>query len=192
MNASFITSAVIPSQYPVHSLPEIAFAGRSNVGKSSLINTLVERKGLAKVGQTPGKTRLINFFNVEDKLVFVDLPGYGYAAVSKNEKKKWGQMIETFFNTRRTLSACVLLVDIRRVPSEDDMAMLHWFNHFSVKTVIAVTKVDKVSGNELAKQTAVICKTLGVEKEDLVHFSSQTRKGRDQLWERINAASNLG
>jgi len=139
-SAEFVTSAVKPSQYPPAVLPEIAFAGRSNVGKSSLINTLVNRKRLVKTSSTPGRTQLINFFNINEKFSFVDIPGYGYAKVPASVKKKWGPMIETYITTRKTLKGVVLIMDLRRTPGPEEMNMLDWLNHYDIPSVPVLTK----------------------------------------------------
>jgi GTP-binding protein len=132
LNADYLKSAYYPKDYPETDLPEIAFVGRSNVGKSSMINTLLGRKKLVKVSQKPGKTRSINWFTVEDKLLFVDLPGYGYAKVSKKDRQLWGQIIETYLKERTNLKACVLIYDIRRKPSEEDLNMLEWLKYYNI------------------------------------------------------------
>lgn len=185
MKTEFIKSAREPKQYPVTEYPEIAFVGRSNVGKSSMMNTLLGSKSLVKVGKTPGKTRLVNFFLVQDKLMLVDLPGYGYAKVSKEEKKQWGETIENYLTDRTQLIACVLILDIRRDPNEDDLGMLFWFNHYSINTIIALTKCDKLSNNQSASRLAAISKQLNMSKDNFVLFSSLTGKGKDEIWNRI-------
>jgi len=185
MRAEFLTSAKEPKGYPETELPEVAFAGRSNVGKSSMINTLLGTKKLVKVGKTPGKTRLVNFFTVDDRLMLVDLPGYGFAKVSKAEKAQWGETIENYFTERTQLSACVLILDIRRDPNDDDLSMLYWLSHYRVKKIIALTKCDKLSNNQQASRLAKISKQLNLPREDFVLFSSLTRKGKDAVWEKI-------
>lgn len=189
MEAEFIISAASPAQFPPTSFPETAFAGRSNVGKSSMINKLLERKKLVKVGNTPGKTRLINFFKVEDRLIFADLPGYGYAAVSKAERRSWGKLVEAYFAKRRQLSLCVLLLDIRRIPNEDDMLMLSAMRDSSIKTIAVLTKADKLSNNETAKQAKTISCVTGIDITRLILFSSVTGRGRDEVWNEINATA---
>ncbi len=185
MKAEFIKSAREPQQYPVTEFPEIAFAGRSNVGKSSMINTLLGTRKLVKVGKTPGKTRLVNFFLVQDTFMLVDLPGYGYAKVSKEEKKQWGETIENYLTERTQLVACVLILDIRRDPNEDDLGMLFWFQHFYLRTIVALTKCDKLSNNQAASRLAAISKQLNIAREDFILFSSLTGKGKDEVWKRI-------
>jgi len=190
MKAEFVTSAKEPKGYPETEFPEIAFAGRSNVGKSSMINTLLGTKKLVKVGKTPGKTRLVNFFLVDDKLMLVDLPGYGFAKVSKSEKAQWGETIENYFTERTQLTACVLILDIRRDPNDDDLGMLYWLQHYNVKALVALTKSDKLSNNQQASRLANISKQLHIPKEDFILFSSLTRKGKDVVWEKIEELSS--
>ena len=184
-SAEFVTSAVQPSQYPPLDLPEIAFAGRSNVGKSSLINTLVNRKRLVKTSSTPGRTQLINFFVINGSFTFVDLPGYGYAKVPLSVKKKWGPMIETFLLTRKTLKGVVLIMDIRRTPGLEERNFIDWFSSFNILTVLVTTKVDKVSKTKLIKQRIAIAKELFVDKNVLIPFSIKTRQGKDELWSAV-------
>lgn len=184
--ADIYATAVAPSQYPETGLPEIAFAGRSNVGKSSLINSLVNRKALARTSQTPGKTRVINFFGVNDEIYLVDLPGYGYAKVSKDEKAKWGGMIEAYLNTRGELKLVVLLVDIRHEPTKDDKLMFDWMKATGSQMLVVATKADKLTRNHRNKSLVQIRKFLQMTNDDiLIHFSSQTKEGRDELWEII-------
>ena len=184
-SASFITSATRPSQYPPANLPEIAFAGRSNVGKSSLINTLVGRKHLVKTSSTPGRTQLINFFNINDSIVFVDLPGYGYARVPVSVRKKWGPMIETFLSRRESLKGIVVILDIRRTPATEESDLLHWLEHHNIASILVITKADKLSRNKQIKQQNTIIQTLGASKEEAILFSAKTRLGRDAVWEAI-------
>lgn len=182
-NSDFVISAVKKEQYPITRLPEIAFVGRSNVGKSSIINALTNRKKLAKVSQTPGKTRLINFFIINgDEFYLVDLPGYGYAKVSKTEKASWGKTIETYLNGRQELKRVVLLVDSRHKPTADDIQMHEWIKFYGYDEVVIATKSDKLSNNELRKSEKVIRETLNLGKEDkLYFFSSLNKKGKDEL-----------
>jgi GTP-binding protein len=186
-SADFITSATKPSQYPPANLPEIAFAGRSNVGKSSLINTLVNRKHLVKTSSTPGRTQLINFFKINDAMVFVDLPGYGYAKVPQSIRKKWGPMIETFLSKRETLKGVVVIMDIRRTPGTEERDLIRWLDYYKIASILVITKADKLSKNKQLKQQAAIAQTLTVVKEDLILFSAKTRLGRDAVWEAILA-----
>ncbi len=186
-SATFITSATKPSQYPPADLPEIAFAGRSNVGKSSLINTLVNRKHLVKTSSTPGRTQLINFFNINDSIGFVDLPGYGYARVPVSVRKKWGPMIETYLSKRETLTGIVVIMDIRRTPGTEESDLLHWLEHFNIDRILVITKADKLSKNKQIKQVNHIIRTLGVAKDEVILFSAKTRLGRDSVWDAILA-----
>lgn len=191
-STQFITSAVKPNQYPVSDLPEIAFAGRSNVGKSSLINVLVNRKKLVRTSNTPGRTQLINFFDVNGQFTLVDLPGYGFAKVPLEVKKQWGPMMETYFAKRTNLRGVVLILDIRRIPVAEDLQMLQWFRTYGIPCILAVTKCDKVSKNERARQTAIIAKTIGVEREELSFFSALSKEGTDELWARIEQLLAVG
>ena len=180
----FITSAVSPNQYPDTDLPEIAFSGRSNVGKSSLINSLLNRKKLVKVSSNPGKTRTINFFLVNEQFVLVDLPGYGYAAVSRSIKEQWGKMIEDYLKYREKLKNVVLLVDIRHAPTTDDKLMYDFIKYYRKSVILAATKLDKITKTALNKNLGVIKNTLGIDEKDiLVPYSSETHQGRDELWE---------
>jgi GTP-binding protein len=190
-SAEFITSAVKKSQYPPEVLPEIAFAGRSNVGKSSLINTLVNRKHLVKTSSTPGRTQLINFFDINQRLNFVDLPGYGYARVPAAVRKKWGPMIETYLSTRQTLKGVVIIMDIRRLPREEEQNLIHWLAHYSIASILVLTKTDKLSKTKLIKQQAAIVRALAVGKEDAILFSAKTRRGRDVIWDAILGMADL-
>ena len=186
-SAEFITSAVKPPQYPLPSLPEIAFAGRSNVGKSSLINTLVNRRHLVKTSSTPGRTQLINFFNINESFSFVDLPGYGYAKVPKAVEKKWGPMVETYLSIRETLKAVVLIMDIRRTPKEEEFNLIDWLNHYQIPTILVITKADKLKKSKQRGQTATIAESLEMGVEDLILFSAKTRQGRDAVWKAIES-----
>jgi len=184
-SAEFITSAVKPSQYPPAVLPEVAFAGRSNVGKSSLINTLVNRKRLVKTSSTPGRTQLINFFNINERFSFVDIPGYGYAKVPAAVKKKWGPMIETYITTRKTLKGVVLIMDLRRIPGPEEMNMLDWLNHHGIPSVPVLTKSDKLSKTRQQKQLKEISNTLSADKNNLILFSAKSRQGKDEVWDAV-------
>ena len=184
-SAEFVTSAVKPSQYPPAVLPEIAFAGRSNVGKSSLINTLVNRKRLVKTSSTPGRTQLINFFNINEEFSFVDIPGYGYAKVPPSVKKTWGPMIETYITTRKTIKGVVLIMDIRRIPRLEEMNMLDWLNHYDIPSVPVLTKSDKLSKTRQQKQLREITNTLSADKDNLILFSAKSRQGKDEVWDAV-------
>lgn len=180
--SEFIISAVKREQYPTDGRNEVAFVGRSNVGKSSIINALTNRRKLAKVSQTPGKTRLINFFLINDGFYLVDLPGYGYAKVSKSEKASWGKTIETYLTGREELKKVILLVDSRHKPTADDIMMYEWIKHFNYECVVVATKSDKLSNNELVKSRKLIRETLKLgENEQLHFFSSLNKKGKDEL-----------
>jgi GTP-binding protein len=184
--ARYELTAVKPSQYPVTSIPEIALAGRSNVGKSSIINTLLNRKGLARVSSEPGKTRCINFYNVDDKLYLVDLPGYGFAKVSKEQKKSWGDIIETYLNTRQQLEMVVLLVDIRHAPSQDDRMMYKWITEHGIKHIVVATKLDKISRGQIKARVDEIKKVLSMKDDDtVISYSSETKQGKDEIWKLI-------
>ncbi len=180
--SEFITSAVKKNQYPIDNRVEIAFVGRSNVGKSSLINSLTNRKKLAKVSQTPGKTRLVNFFLINDDFYLVDLPGYGYAKVSKEEKDSWGKTVEMYLNGREQLKRVVLLVDSRHKPTNDDIMMHEWIKHFGYDAIVVATKSDKLTRNNLKKSEKVIIETLKLGHNDkLYFFSSLNKEGKDDL-----------
>ncbi|HBR03964.1 MAG TPA: YihA family ribosome biogenesis GTP-binding protein [Ruminiclostridium sp.] len=184
--AEFIITAVDPLGYPDNGWPEIALAGRSNVGKSSLINALLNRKAIARVGNTPGKTRVINFYNVNDGLMLVDLPGYGYAKVSKAEKKSWGKLAETYLAVRKTLRTILLLVDIRHEPTEDDCIMMDYIRQTGRAPVIVATKADKISRVEYKKQTDMIRTVLNLAEDiRVIPFSSIKRIGIEEVWSAI-------
>ena len=183
--SSFIKSAVIPPDYPETNFPEIAFVGRSNVGKSSLINKLLNRKGLAKTSSTPGKTRLINFFLINKDLVFVDLPGYGYAKVSKTERNSWTKMIDRYLSTSSKLKATVLLQDIRRDQTDMDRTMIELLHRYDVPVVLVLTKADKFSRNQQIKRINEIKKGISFGKTEMIPFSSTSGLGKDELWESL-------
>lgn len=181
-----LTTAVSPDGYPLSELPEIAMVGRSNVGKSSLINFLTGRKSLARIGNTPGKTRVINFYNVEDKLLLVDLPGYGYAKVSESEKNRWGKIIETYLNTREQLCGMIMLTDIRHKPTQQDIIMYQWIRSMGKPYVIVATKADKIAKAHYAKQIAQIRLTLGLVPEiPVIPVSVTKRTGLINVWKEI-------
>ncbi|GAA0180639.1 ribosome biogenesis GTP-binding protein YihA/YsxC [Clostridium sediminicola] len=180
--SEFIISAVKPVQYPEDNRVEIAFAGRSNAGKSSLINTICNRKKLAKTSSTPGKTRLINFFLINDGFYFVDLPGYGFAKVSKKEKDKWGNMVEQYLVDRVPLKKIVLLVDSRHKPTGDDISMYNWIKYYGYDAIIVATKCDKLKKSEYKKNEKIIKEVLGIQPEDeFMFFSSLKKIGIDNL-----------
>lgn len=185
-DAKYIVTAVKPEQYPVHFWPEVALVGRSNVGKSSFINALVNRKGLARESATPGKTREINFYSVNNKLYLVDLPGYGYAKVSKAEKIGWAEMIETYLITREQLQLILLLIDIRHEPSADDKTMLNWLRNQARPYLVIANKLDKLSKNQIHKQLMLVRSSLVLtDNEPVIPFSAATKDGRAEVWEFI-------
>ena len=185
IKAEFITSATNASGYPPPILPEIAFIGRSNVGKSSAINCLARRRALAKTSGTPGKTRTINFFNIEDELYFADLPGYGYAKVSKTESAKWGKMLEDYLRSRENLVYLALLVDARRPPTSLDLLMYNWAIYYKKNALIIVTKTDKIKRSQLKKSLDAI--EIAYEpRAKLFPMSAHTGSGRNQIWEAID------
>ncbi len=180
--AEFLVSAVTDKQYPDESLPEIAFAGRSNVGKSSLLNLLTNRKKLAKVSQNPGKTRQINFFLINDSFRIVDLPGYGYARVSRSESESWGKMMERYLENRPNLLKVVQLVDCRHEPSAQDVQMYDYLKYYGLSGLVVATKADKLSKNELNRNLSLIRKSLSLEKDDiLLAVSAVNKTGTDEL-----------
>jgi len=186
IEANLAASAVQPNQYPQKPWPDLALVGRSNVGKSSIINAMVNRSGLAKVGNTPGKTRLINFFNVNDTLLLVDLPGYGYAKVSKEERKSWGSLAETYLTTRENLKAILLLLDIRHEPTEDDALMMQYIRESGRKLIVVANKSDKISRSEHKRHIDIIRKVLNLSSDiDILPISSVKKTGIEALWERI-------
>ena len=185
-NVSLAAVGVKMSQYPDDGKLEIAFAGKSNVGKSTLINAMIGRKALARTSSQPGKTRTINFYNVEDILYFVDLPGYGYAKAPRTEIEKWGKMIEEYLNKRETLRGIVMLVDIRHEPGENDRLMYDWLKHYGYDIIIAATKKDKIKRSQIQKQLSLIKNTLKLAPEDrLIAFSGETKDGVEELWEEL-------
>jgi len=186
-SAEFVKSAVKPEQYPAAVLPEIAFTGRSNVGKSSLINTLVNRKRLVKTSATPGRTQLINFFLINKTFSFVDLPGFGYAKVPDSVRRKWGPMIETYLSTRKTLKGVVLIMDVRRIPGIRELNFIEWLYYYKIPSMLILTKADKLSKTKQLKQQVTIAKALSVHKDDLILFSAKSRLGKDAVWDAIEA-----
>jgi GTP-binding protein len=178
----FIKSAVKPKDYPPPDFPEVAFVGRSNVGKSSLINVLANRKALVRTSSTPGRTQLINFFDINGILTLVDLPGYGYAKAPPDVRKQWGPMIETYLAKRSNLRTVVLILDIRRIPSEGDLQMLAWLETYNIPPIIVLTKCDKLSKVERARQTGVIAAAIERDRSMMLPFSALSRDGRDGIW----------
>ena len=183
---SLETVVGITSTLPQNLHPEFAFAGKSNVGKSSLINAIMNRKSLARTSSQPGKTQTTNFYNVNDELYLVDLPGYGYAKVSQETKAKWGKMIERYLQRSKQLQAVFLLIDIRHDPSANDRDMYDWIVHNGFQPVVIATKLDKINRSQIAKQTKLIRTSLKMPKEGiLIPFSAETKQGRDEIWQRI-------
>ena len=181
-----ITSAVNPEGYPESELPEVAMVGRSNVGKSSVINFLTGRRSLARVGNTPGKTRLINFFSLEDKMLLVDLPGYGYAQVSKEERSRWGKIVETYLRKRDQLKLVLMLADIRHKPTADDRLMVEWLNSMGKPYIIIATKADKITRTHYKEHLLEIRKTLDLMPEvPVIPVSVTKNTGFDQLWNQV-------
>lgn len=187
INPEFVKSAHTIEDYPYNTLPEIAFAGRSNVGKSSMINKVLNRKGLARTSSKPGHTRSINFYNIDNNFFLVDLPGYGFAKVSKEEKEKWNMLINDYLHYRENLKGIVMIVDARHKPTEKDQVMLNWIREVRIPKVIAATKADKLSNNKKAKQKKVIKNTLGLtEEERFIFFSAKTGEGKKGIFSFIN------
>ncbi|AYF94482.1 MULTISPECIES: ribosome biogenesis GTP-binding protein YihA/YsxC [Streptococcus] len=185
-NADILLSATNKSHYPQDDIPEVALAGRSNVGKSSFINTMLNRKNLARTSGKPGKTQLLNFFNIDDKLRFVDVPGYGYARVSKKEREKWGKMIEEYLTTRENLRAVVSLVDLRHEPSADDVQMYEFLKYYEIPVILVATKADKIPRGKWNKHESMIKKKLDFDKSDtFIIFSSVNKTGVEEAWESI-------
>ncbi|MCK8624707.1 ribosome biogenesis GTP-binding protein YihA/YsxC [Apilactobacillus xinyiensis] len=184
-NVNLEISAVAPKQYPSGKLPEIGLVGRSNVGKSSLTNKLINRNGYARTSNRPGKTQTLNFYKIEESLYFVDIPGYGYARVSKKEREKWGMMIEEYLTTRKNLSGVVLLVDGRRAPSEDDVQMFEFLQYYEIPTLILATKMDKTSKSKWNKEVNALKKSFNVSEEQICLFSAQTGYGTENVWQWI-------
>ncbi len=187
-SATFVKSATRPGNYPPTDFPEVAFAGRSNVGKSSLINILVNRRGLVRTSSTPGRTQLLNFFDINSTFYLVDLPGYGFAKVPLAVKKEWGPMVRTYLEGRQNLRALLLLFDIRRTPREEDLQLLDWLEELEVPTIPVITKVDKISRSRRETQLRSILEATGLPRDAFTLFSALTREGRDEIWQRIEAA----
>lgn len=187
-HAEIVISAVEPKQYPDSQLPEVALAGRSNVGKSSFINTLIQRKKLARTSSKPGKTQTLNFYLIENALHFVDVPGYGYAKVSKTERAKWGKMIETYITTRKQLKVMVCLIDLRHPPTTEDIQMYEFVKYYDIPVIVVATKADKIPRGKWNKHESVIKKALNFDlNDDFVVFSSETKMGKDEAWQAIEA-----
>ena len=185
-NVNLETVCGITSKLPDHTLPEISFAGKSNVGKSSLINALMNRKSYARISAQPGKTQTINYYNINEELYYVDLPGYGFAKVTQSVKEKWGHMIENYLQTSKQLKMVFLLIDIRHKPSKNDVMMYDWILHNGYRPVIIATKLDKLKRSQIAKHVKAVRAGLGLKEDDiLIPFSSQTKQGLDELWNTI-------
>lgn len=182
-NSTLEKIAVLKEQYPDNNLPEIAFAGRSNVGKSSLINSLINRKNLARTSQKPGKTRTINFYNVNEVFRLVDLPGYGYAAVSKSHRDDWGEIIDRYLHSRENLKEVFLLVDIRHEPNENDLMMYNWIIEMGFSGYVIATKLDKVGKSRLQQYIKVIANKLGIiDRKKIIYYSSETKENRKYIY----------
>ncbi|WP_048600677.1 ribosome biogenesis GTP-binding protein YihA/YsxC [Rubeoparvulum massiliense] len=187
-DAELIISAVKESQYPGGQLPELAIVGRSNVGKSSFINAMLQRKKLARASAKPGKTRTLNFYRINQRFFFVDLPGYGYAQVSQEEKQKWAQFIEAYLSQREHLIGVIQVVDLRHPPSKDDIVMFDWLQAMEVPTIVVATKADKLPRSKLQQHQKVIRETLEMKKETpLLLFSAETGSGREEAWSIIES-----
>lgn len=191
-NVEMVMSAVSATQYPTDGKPEIALVGRSNVGKSSLTNTLINRKNFARTSSQPGKTQTLNFYNVEDQLYFVDVPGYGYAKVSKKQREAFGHMIEEYITSRKQLRGVISLVDARHNPSDDDISMYEWLHYYNIPILVVATKSDKISRSRFNKYESNIKRTLGFDEEDsdFQFFSSETKYGKDEVWQWIETHLN--
>ena len=184
-SAEFILSASSPWHFPPPTLPEIAFAGRSNVGKSTLINSLLNRKKLVKTSSTPGKTQLINFFNINDKFHFVDLPGYGFAKVPENVRKQWQRLIESYLQERESLRNVVLIVDSRHGPTKQDRQLKEWLDYYERPVIIVASKVDKLKRGQIQKNLKIIRQDLALNKTPLAH-SSLEKGRREEIWKNLN------
>ncbi|MFC4078422.1 ribosome biogenesis GTP-binding protein YihA/YsxC [Salinithrix halophila] len=184
--AELIISAVDPRQYPEDALPEIALAGRSNVGKSSLINRMIHRKNLARTSSKPGKTQTINFYRINGVLTFADMPGYGFAKVSKAVRAAWGRMSEQYLTQRHNLAGILQVIDLRHPPTKDDIAMYEWLKHLGIPVIVAATKADKITRGQWPKHKKQVKEGLQMEPKDpLILFSSQTGQGKEELWSEI-------
>ena len=191
-NVELTISAGSPAQYPNEGFPEIARSGRSNVGKSSLINTLINRKGLARTSSQPGKTQTLNFYNIESELYFVDVPGYGYAKVSKKDREKWGQMIERYFSDRPVLRGVISLVDGRHEPTELDCQMIDFLHYYDLPILVCATKMDKIPRGKWNRTESQIRKKLALNPQDeIVLFSSVTKDGKEEVWNWVEKMSGI-
>lgn len=187
-SAEFVISAVGPAQYPEDALPEIALAGRSNVGKSSLINRMINRKNLARTSSTPGKTQHMNYYRINERLYFVDFPGYGYAKVSKVQRAAWGKMVEKYLAERETLKLVLLVVDLRHPPTSDDKMMYDWLKHYGIPMCVVATKADKIPKTRWPKHIKIMKEALGVQPgENFIPYSSEIGLGREDLWNLVES-----
>jgi GTP-binding protein len=190
-SAEIIISAVKPAQYPTETIPEFALAGRSNVGKSSFINKMLNRKSLARTSSKPGKTQTLNFYLINEEFHFVDVPGYGYAKVSKKEREAWGKMIETYMTTREQLKAVVLLTDLRHPPTVDDRMMYDFLKHYNIPCIVIATKADKIPKSKWQKHVKITKETLQLQEDDhLILFSAETGEGKDKAWDTLKSYMN--
>ncbi|NLN97818.1 MAG: YihA family ribosome biogenesis GTP-binding protein [Eubacteriaceae bacterium] len=183
--AEIVISAVRPEQYPEDHLPEVVLLGRSNVGKSSFINAMIDRRDLARTSSQPGKTQTINFYRLNERFYFVDMPGYGYAKVSKKERERFGKMIETYLLTREHLKMVLLLVDSRHPPTEDDVLMYRWLEYYQIKPLVIASKSDKLSKNQLSRSMKTLKDTLDLDEDGYIFFSATTKKGKEKIWQKI-------
>lgn len=191
-NVELTISAVKPEQYPTEGYPEIALAGRSNVGKSSLINSLINRKNYARTSSQPGKTQTLNFYKIEDELYFVDVPGYGYAKVSQKEREKWGRMLETYFEQRKELRGVISLVDARHEPTKLDQQMVDFLHYYDLPVLVVGTKLDKIPKSKWNKAESTIKKSLKLTSKDrLILFSAVTKQGKEEIWEWIESKAQV-
>lgn len=181
VKSDFVISAVRKEQYPTNGFPEIAFVGRSNVGKSSLINTLISRKNLARTSGRPGKTQTLNFYLINERFHFVDLPGYGFAKVSRDIKEKWSKFIEEYLTSRPNLMGVIQLVDLRHPPSEEDVMMFDWLRHLGIPFLLVATKADKISRGQHLKHKKIIREKLLINNEDIELFSAETKLGKEEV-----------
>lgn len=185
-NVELVISAVRPEQYPEDGLPEFALAGRSNVGKSSFINKMIGRKSMARISSKPGKTQTLNFYKIEEQLFYVDVPGYGYAKVSKTEREAWSKMIERYITGREQLKAVIQIVDLRHPPSRDDINMYDFMKYYNIPCIIIATKADKIPKGKWDKHKKIVRETLDMDKNDpLIVFSSETGLGKEAAWAEI-------
>ena len=192
VSAEFVSSATEPSgYYKDGSLPQVAFAGRSNVGKSSLINRLCSRKKLARTSGTPGRTQMINFFSINNSLLFVDLPGYGYAKVPIEIQKKWRPMVNSYLEDNPALRLLVLIIDIRRGPKEEELSLLAWLSENEIPACVVLTKTDKLKRGQIARERAAAARSMGVDQKDLMLFSAVTGRGKEEIWREIRGAAGV-